>query len=76
MLGSVVQDVLVDLVGNGEDVKFKAQIPDQLQFGAGEDLSCGIVRSVENDGFGVFGEGSAEFLFVEGPFRSVLSWRA
>ena len=76
MLGSVIQDVLVDLVGDGEDVEFNAQVSDQFQFGAGEDLSRGIVRGVENDGFGVFGEGSAKFFLVKGLFSAVLLGRA
>ena len=61
VLGSVVKDVLVNLVGDSEDIELKAQIADQLQFGSRENLARGIVRSVQNDCFGVFVEGSPEF---------------
>ena len=74
VLGAVVDDVLVDLVGDGEDIEFDAQVADQFQFFAGEDLAGGIVRSIEDDGFGVFVEGAAQFFFVEGPLAGFILW--
>src|SRR5262249_9191494 len=52
MLGIVVQNVLVNLVGDGEDVVLHAQVADQFEFLAAEYLVRGIVWYVQVGRFG------------------------
>ncbi len=49
VLAAVEDEVLVDLVGDGEDVALAAVRGDQLQLGAVEDLARGVVGRVEED---------------------------
>ncbi len=52
MLPAVIDDVLVDLVGDGQYVELLAQSSNALQFIAGEHAPCRIVGRVDDDGFG------------------------
>ena len=49
VLAAVEHEVLVDLVGDGEQVALAAVRGDQLQLGAVEDLAGRVVRRVEQD---------------------------
>ena len=49
MLGIVVEDVLVDLVGDRERAPLLAQTGDELQLFAREDLAGRVVRRVDDD---------------------------
>ena len=70
MLGAVVNNVLVDFIGNAISVPAHTEVADEFEFRAGEYLARGIVGRVENDGFGVRAEGGGQFFFVEGPVGS------
>src|SRR5579862_6150301 len=71
MLSALVKDVLVDLVGNREDVELDAQVANQFQFRPREYLASRIVRRIENDRFRVLVEGAAQFFLVECPLAAV-----
>src|SRR5256885_15095284 len=60
VLLAVVDDVLVDLVGDGEQVVGEAEIGDLLQLRSREDLARGIVGAVEEDGPRARGDRSEE----------------
>ena len=47
---AVVEDVLVDLVGDREDVVLAGTGRDDLELGAREDLARRVVRRVDDDG--------------------------
>src|SRR5271157_1036057 len=53
VLGAIVDDVLVDFVGNAVGVPAHAEIADEFEFGAGENFAGGIVGRVQDDGLGV-----------------------
>jgi hypothetical protein len=42
--GAVIEDVLVDLVGDGQSIELVAERRDPVQLRPGEDLARGIVR--------------------------------
>src|SRR5262249_43169574 len=65
---TIVEDVLVDFVGDSEDIEFEAEVADDSEFGASEHFAGGIVGSVQDDGLGMAVESAAKFAFVEGPF--------
>ena len=69
MAGAVIDDVLVNLVGDGEGVPAQAEFANKFQFLASEDLAGRIIGSIHNDGFGPGAEGAREFLAVKFPFR-------
>ena len=48
-------EVLVDLVGDGEEVVLDAELGDQLELGAREDLAGRVVRRVEQQQAGCAG---------------------
>src|SRR5580658_11068861 len=75
MLRSIVKNVLVDLVGDGEHVVFNAQVTNQFQFLPAEHLAGWVVWRVNNDGLGLrlavlVQKSLAQFLFVERPLVS------
>jgi hypothetical protein len=67
VLGAVVEDMFVDFVGDAVGIPSYAKIANEFEFGASENFAGGIVRRVEDDGFCVRAERSAQFPFVEGP---------
>src|SRR6267142_1075206 len=67
MLGAVIQNVVVNLVGDRQYVVFHTQIAEQFQFPPAEYLSRGIVWRVEDDRLGVMLKSLAKFLFVKCP---------
>ena len=70
MLRPVVQDVLVDLVGDGVAVPAPAEPPDVFQLVAGEDLPGRIVWRVDDNRLGVLVEGGREFTAIDREIRS------
>ena len=67
VLGVVVDDVLVNFVGDGDDIELDAEIANQFEFRQGEHFAGGIVRRVQNDRLGVVVKGGTQFAFIEGP---------
>ncbi len=63
---AVVDDVLVDLVGDREQVVLDAERGDRLELGAREDLPRRVVRAVEDDRARPRGHGPGETVGVEG----------
>ena len=63
----LVQDVLVNFVGDRQHVELNAQIANQFQFLTAEHLAGRIVRRVQDDCLGVMLEGLAQFQLVESP---------
>ena len=57
VLGAVVQNVLVNFVGDAVAVPTDTEIANEFEFGASEDFAGGIVGRVQDDGFGVRPEG-------------------
>ena len=66
---AVVNDVLVDLVGDREHVPLLAELRDELQLCPGEDLACRVVRRVDDDGARPIVERRGQLLLVERPVR-------
>ena len=60
VLGAVVEEVLVHLVGEDEEVVLDGERGDGLELGEGEDLAGGVGRAVEDDGAGARRDGGAE----------------
>ncbi len=71
VLGAVVEDVLVYLVGDGVCIPFLAEVGNLLELGAGEDFAGGVVGGVDDDGFGFGVEGGGKLFGPVGPFRRV-----
>jgi len=67
VLGAIIDDVLVDFVGDAVGVPAHAEIADEFEFGAREHFAGGIVGRVKDDGLGVRAKGGGEFPFVKGP---------
>ncbi len=70
VLGAVVQEVLVDFVGDDEEIVLDGEIGDDFKLGAGEDFAAGIGWGVDDDAAGTRGDGGAEVVEVDGPCRS------
>src|SRR5580765_976512 len=70
MLGTVIQNVVVNLVGDGEYVVFHTKVADQFELFPAEYLPRGIVRRIEDDCLGVMLKSLAQFLCVESPLAS------
>jgi len=64
--GHVVQ-LVVDFVGEDEDVVFDAEVADGLQLLAGEDLADRVVRCVDDDHAGALRDLAFQLLHVECP---------
>ena len=62
---AVVDDVLVDLVGDREQVVLETHLRDRLQLGPREHLAGGIVRAVEHDGLRARRHGAAQAVGIE-----------
>ena len=71
VLVGVVEDVLVDLVGDAERVELLAEPGDQLQLGAAEHLAAGIVRRVDDDRARPRREGGAELVGIDDEVGAV-----
>ena len=69
VLRAVVKHVLVDFVGDREAVPAHAKIANDLEFGALENFSRGIIRRIENDRFRRGTKGRGEFVGIERPIR-------
>ena len=67
--GAIVQNVLVDFVGNRQRVEFAAQAGDEFQFLPAEHLPGGIIGRIQNDRLGARGKRAPQFLPVEVPVR-------
>src|SRR6266403_6358094 len=79
MFRSIVKNVLVDFVGDGEHVVLNAHVTNQFQFFPAEHLAGRVVWRVNDDGFGLVLTGLvlkslAQFLFVERPLSSPSLW--
>ena len=70
MFGSVINDVLVNLVGDGQDIPFLAETPDELQFLATEDLARRVIRCIDNNGLRLVIERRRKFFLVKRPAGS------
>ena len=67
MAAAVVDDVLVDLVGDRDDVPLPTERGDGLQRLAGEDRPGRVVRVSEDDGLRPVVERGSQLVEVEGP---------
>ena len=76
MLRAVVQNVLVDFVGDAEGVPAHAKVANEFELRAGKNFSGGIVGRVQDDGFGSWSKGRGQFPFVVGPIRSAQFYEA
>ena len=70
MVFPVEDEVLVDLVGDGDDVVLATQLGDEREFVTSEHLACRIVRRVEKQRLCVRRERSPQLVGVEGPVGS------
>jgi hypothetical protein len=61
----IEDEVFVDLVGDGDDIMFDAQVADEGKLLLGEDPAGGIVGRVEEHGFGLLFEGAPQLFSVE-----------
>src|SRR2546430_16911546 len=67
MLGAIVQNVLIDFVGDAVGIPSHTEVADEFELRSREDFPGGIIRRVQNNCFGVRAKSSREFLFVERP---------
>src|SRR5215469_8201646 len=67
VLGAVVENVLVDFVGDAVAVPAQTKITDELEFAARVNLAGGVVGCVENDCLRLRHESSGQFPLVESP---------
>ncbi len=67
VLRVVVEDVLVDLVGDGDDPPLLAEPGDVHELVSGKDLTRGVVGRINNDGPGLRVEGGIELVGIEAP---------
>ena len=68
--GAVVKNVLVDFVGDRQNVPLLAEPGDDFEFLRDENLAGRIVRRIDNDGFGLVVECRGQFRFIERPVRT------
>src|ERR1035441_2958127 len=78
MLRSIVENVLVDFVGDGEHIVFDTQVANQFQFFPAEHLAGGVVWRVKDYRLRVMLRGLvlksfAQLLFVEHPLAPPLA---
>ena len=66
-----IDDVLVDVIGEGDDVVGVAEPGDHLELGAREDLAGRVVRRVDDDPPRSRREGVAELVGIDPPVRLV-----
>ena len=66
---AVVEEVLVNLIGEEEEVVLAAGGGDCFDLRQGEDLAAGVGGGVEQDGAGARGDGGLERVGVEVPVR-------
>ena len=66
---AVVNNMLVNFIGDGESVPAHAEVADEFQFFAREYFSRGIVGRVDDDGFCLGAERALEFVAVKIPVR-------
>ncbi|CAB4884834.1 unannotated protein [freshwater metagenome] len=69
MLEAVKRKVLVDLVGDHDEIVLDGDVGDALQFAAGEHLAGGVVRRVEQDQLGARGDRCSYFVEVDAECR-------
>ena len=67
MLCAVVEEVLVDFVGEEEEIVPLGELADRFELGAGEDFAGGVGRGVDEEGAGAGGDGGSEGVEVERP---------
>ena len=66
---ALVHEVLVDVVGERDDVVLDAQRRDELQFLAGEDLAGRVMWGVQHEAACPRSERSTQFVEVDRPVR-------
>ena len=76
MAGAVIDDVLVNLVGDRKGVPAHAKFANKFQFLASENLTGRIVRSIHDDGLGARTKGARKFLAIEFPIRRMQAHKA
>src|SRR5579871_4095530 len=69
----IIENVLVNLVSDGEGIKLPTERGNDGQFLTRENLAGGVVRGVENDGLGTRGESTAQFVGIEAPVGRIQS---
>ena len=69
MTGAVVEEVFVHLVGEDEEVVREGELREQLQLGAGEDLTAGVRGGVQDEAAGAGSDCRAETVEIESPIR-------
>src|ERR1019366_4303765 len=69
VLRAVVNNVLVNFVGNREGVPAHAKVADEFQLFAGKHLARGIIRRVDDDSFGLGAERASQLVTIEIPVR-------
>ncbi len=67
VLSAGVEEVLVDFVGEEEEVVTDGEVADGFDLGVGEDFAGGVGGGVDEDGAGAGGDGALEGVIVEGP---------
>src|SRR5205814_6088061 len=70
MFGAVVDDVLVNLICDGKDIPFLAQLSDELELLAAEYLTGRVIWSVDDNCFGLVIKRRSKFLFIKRPIGS------
>ena len=67
VLGAVINDVLINLVGNRQNIPLLTEICDQLELAAAEYLTGRVIRSVDDDRLRLVVESRGQLLFINGP---------
>jgi hypothetical protein len=66
---SVVHEVFVDLVGDDDQIVLDGNLADTAEFVVGEHGAGRVVRGVDQQDLGAWGDGGAEFVEVEAVVR-------
>ena len=76
MARAVIDDVLVNFVGDGEGVPLQTEFANKFEFLESEDLARRIIGSIHDDGLGVRAEGARELFAVKFPVRRMQAHKA
>src|SRR3972149_12174166 len=67
MFGSIVKDMLVNLISHCNDTPFHAEISDELHFFLGKNFASRIIGCIDDDGLRFVIKGLSEFLLIKVP---------
>ena len=76
VLGTVVEDVFVDFVGDAIGVPAQTEIANEFEFAKRENFPGRIVGRVDDDGLGAWAKRSGELVAVKRPIRRLEFYKA